>query len=76
MFYPVYMLPSFTGGTSGQRTRLPMQEMSETQVQSLGLEDPLAEGTAAHSSIFAWRNPRTEEPGELWFIGLQTVEHN
>ena len=32
------------------------------QVQSLGWEDPLEEGTAAHSSILAWRIPWTEEP--------------
>ena len=35
------------------------------QVQSLGQEDPLAEGMAAHSSILAWRMPWTEEPGGL-----------
>ena len=34
-------------------------------VQSLGWEDPLEEGMAAHSSILAWRIPRTEEPGGL-----------
>ena len=34
----------------------------ETWVQSLGWEDPLEEGTAAHSSILAWRIPWTEEP--------------
>ena len=34
-------------------------------VQSLGWEDALEEGIATHSSIFAWRIPRTEEPGEL-----------
>ena len=33
------------------------------QVQSLGWEDPLEEGTATHSSIRAWRIPQTEEPG-------------
>ena len=37
------------------------QEMQETQVQSLGLEDPLEEGMATHSSVLAWRIPRTEE---------------
>jgi len=37
--------------------------MLETQVQSLGLEDPLEKGVATHSSILAWRIPRTEEPG-------------
>ena len=36
--------------------------MWETWVQSLGWEDPLEEGTAAHSSILAWRIPWTEEP--------------
>ena len=35
--------------------------MQETQVQSLGQEDPLEKGTAIHSSI-AWRIPWTEEP--------------
>ena len=36
--------------------------MQETQVQSLGREDPLGKGMAAHSSIPAWRIPWTEEP--------------
>ena len=35
----------------------------EMQVQSLGWEDPLEEGTETHSSILASRTPRTEEPG-------------
>ena len=39
--------------------------MQETQVQSLGQEDPLEEGMATHSSILAWRIPWTEEPGGL-----------
>ena len=37
----------------------------ETQVQSLGREDPLEKGTATHSSMLAWRIPRSEEPGGL-----------
>ena len=37
--------------------------MQETPVQSLGWEDPLENGMAAHSSILAWRIPWTEEPG-------------
>ena len=37
----------------------------ETQVRPLGLEDPLEKGMATHSSILAWRIPRTEEPGRL-----------
>ena len=36
--------------------------MEETQVQSLGLEDPLEKGMATHSSILTWRTPWTEEP--------------
>ena len=34
-------------------------------VRSLGGEDPLEKGMATHSSILAWRIPRTEEPGRL-----------
>ena len=37
--------------------------MQETQVRSLGQEDPLEEGTITHSIILAWRIPWTEEPG-------------
>ena len=50
--------------------------MQETWVRSLGQEDPLEEGMATHSSIPAWRIPRTEEPGGLQSIGLQRERHN
>ena len=43
--------------------------IQETWVRSLGWEDPLEEGMATHSSIFAWRTPWTEEPGRLQSIG-------
>ena len=43
---------------------------------SLGREDPLEEGIATHSSIFAWRIPWTEKPGRLQSIELQRVEHD
>ena len=43
--------------------------MQETQVPSLGWEDPLEKGIATHSSILAWRIPWTEESG-----GLQSME--
>ena len=44
-------------------TNLPvMQETQATQDLSLGWEDPLEEETATHSSILAWKIPRTEEP--------------
>ena len=39
--------------------------MQETQVRSLGQEDPLEEEMATHSSILAWGIPWTEEPGRL-----------
>ena len=42
-----------------------MQEMPETWVQSLGLEDPLEEEMATRSSILAWKILWTEKPGEL-----------
>ena len=42
-----------------------MQEALEMQVQSLGWEDPLEEGTETHFSVLAWRIPWTEEPGGL-----------
>ena len=50
--------------------------MWETWAQSLAWEDPLETGMATHSSIFAWRIPRTEELGRLQFMGLQTVRHD
>ena len=50
--------------------------MQETQVQSLGWEDPLEKGMATHSSILAWRIPWTEEPGGLQSMGSQRVGHD
>ena len=50
--------------------------MQETQVQSVGQEDPLEKVTATHSSILAWEIPWTEESGGLSCIGLQKVEHD
>ena len=50
--------------------------MWETQVQSLGWEDPLEKGMATHPSILAWRIPWTEEPGGLRSVGLQRARHD
>ena len=47
--------------------RLPA--MLETQVRSLGWEDPLEKDMATHSSILAWRIPWIEEPGGLQSMG-------
>ena len=45
--------------------------VQDTQVRSLGQEDPLEKGMATHSSILAWRIPWTEEPGGLQSMGSQ-----
>ena len=50
--------------------------IQETWVQYLDQEDPPEKGMATHSSILAWRIPRTEEPGGLQSIGSQTVGYN
>ena len=52
-----------------------VQETQETQVQSLVWERPLEEGMATHSSILAWKIPRTEEPGGVRSLGSQRVGH-
>ena len=46
--------------------------MRETQVQSLGQEDSLEKGMATHSSIVAWRIPRTEKPS--WLQSMRSQE--
>ena len=50
--------------------------MQETQVQSLGLEDPLEKEMATHSSTFAWRIPWTEESGGLQSMRLKRADHD
>ena len=50
--------------------------VQETQVQSLGPEDPLEEDTATHIGIRAWKISWTEEPGSLWSIGLPRVRQD
>ena len=50
--------------------------VQETQVRSLGQEDPLEEGMAPLSSTFAWKIPWTEESGTLQFTGSQRVRHH
>ena len=48
----------------------------ETQLQSLGWEDPLEEEMTTHSSTLAWRIPWTEEPGGLQSTGSHRVKHD
>ena len=54
--------------------RLPT--MWETQVQSLGWEDPLEKEMATHSSTLAWKIPWTEEHGRLQPMESQSVGHD
>ena len=49
--------------------------MQETQVQSLGWEDPLEKEMATHPLILAWEIPQTEKPGGLQSMGLQRAGH-
>ena len=50
--------------------------MQETQVRSLGWEEPLEKEMATHSGILAWKIPWTEEPGGLQPMGSQRVSHD
>ena len=62
----------FPGGTEPACQR----RGHETWVRSLGREDLLEEGVAAHLNILAWRVPWTEEPGGPQSLGLQRVGHD
>ena len=50
--------------------------MRETQVRSLGWEDPLEKEMVTHSSLLAWRISWTEGPGGLQLTELQRVGHD
>ena len=53
-----------------------LSTMRETQVRSLGWEDPLEKKMAIHSRTIAWKIPWTGEPGRLQPMGSQRVEHD
>ena len=53
-----------------------LSTMQETQVRSLGPEDPMEKEMAIHSSTIAWKIPWTEEPGRLQSMGSQRVGHD
>ena len=62
----------FPGGSDGKDS----SGKQETEVRSLGWEDPLEKDMATHSSILVWRIPWTKEPGRPQTMGLQRVGHN
>ena len=63
------------GWRSWETACLPVQQMEEMRVRSLGWADPLEEGMATRSRILAWRIPWTEEPGGLQSTGRR-VRHD
>ena len=64
----IYRYLGFPDGASSKELACQCKR-HETQVWSVGWEDPLEKGMATHSSVLAWRIPWTEEPG-----GLQSIE--
>ena len=84
------MIPGL-GGSAGEGIHYPLQyswvslvaqltknlpAVQDTQVQSLGWEDPLEKEMATHSSILAWKISGKKEPGGLQSMGSQRVEHD
>ena len=70
LFFP----PNFASLVAQRLKHLP--PVRETQVRSLGQEDPLEKEMAIHSSILAWRILWTEKPSRLQSTGLQRVGHD
>ena len=52
------------------------EQLNDNKPRSLGGDDPLEKGMAAHSSILAWRIPWTEEPSGLQSMGSQRVGYD
>ena len=65
-------MTDWPGGSDVKR----LLTVQETRVQSLGREDLLEKEMATHSSILAWKIPRTEKPGRLQSMGSQRVRHD
>ena len=59
---------------NGKRIGLPLQETQEMWLQSLGLEDPIEQEMATHSSILTWKISWTEEPSGLQSMKLQGLD--
>ena len=75
--YQYELMFSLISGVSLVAQRLKrLPGMQETQVRSLGWEDPLEKEMATHSSTLAWRIPWREKPGSLQSMGSQIVGHD
>ena len=71
-FLELNCMSFFPGGSDGKETAC----NAETQVQSLGQEDPLEKEMATHSSTVGWKILWMEEGGRLQSMGSQRVRHN
>ena len=60
----------------GPVVKNPPANAEKTQVRPLGWKDPPEKEMVTHSSILAWKIPRTEEPGALQSMGSQRVGHD
>ena len=72
LFREVHVPQGFPGGSF---IKNPLAKQ-ETQVLSLGQEDPLKKEMATHSSTLVWKIPWTEEPGRLQSVRLQRFGHD
>ena len=70
----IMLTVGFPGGSAVKN--LPSVPVLKSPVWSLGQEYPLKKGMATHSSVLAWRIPRTEESGGLQSMALQRVGHD
>ena len=68
VIYFIYRISNVCASLVAQTVKN-LPAMRETQVRSLGQENPLEKGVATHASVLAWRIPCTEEPG-----GLQSMK--
>ena len=73
-YYNLHVISTKKPSLVAQMVKL-LHVMRETQVQSLGREDPLEKEMATHSSILAWSILWIEEPGRLQSTGSQRVRH-
>ena len=73
--YSYTLVPVYGSLLVAQRVKN-LPAMKETWVQSLGWNNPLEKGMAAHSSILAWRIPCTNELGGIQSMGSQRVRHD
>ena len=71
-----FFYPDSFGASLVSQTVKHLPAMQETQVRSLGQEDPLEKEMATHSSTLAWKIPWMEAPGRLQSMGLQRVGYD